>query len=36
MDGRFNAAAAAFRRRLQESSHGEVPMVKPCEDERTL
>lgn len=28
-DGRFKAAAAAFRLRLQDSSHGEVPIVKP-------
>ena len=34
--GRFSAVAAALRRRLHDSSHGEVPMVKPCELETTL
>lgn len=35
-EGLFTATAAAFRRALHDSSHGEVPIVKPCEDERTL
>lgn len=34
--GRFSAVAAAFRRRLQDSSQGEVPMVKPWELDTTL
>jgi hypothetical protein len=34
--GRFRAVAAAFRRCLQLSSHGEVPIVKPCELDTTL
>lgn len=34
--GRFNAVAAAFRRCLQDSSHGEVPIVKPWDVEITL
>lgn len=27
--------AAAFLRRLHDSSHGEVPIVKPCEEDTT-
>lgn len=34
--GRFKAVAAAFRRCLQDSSHGDVPIVKPCELETTV
>lgn len=34
--GRFNAVAAAFLLCLQDSSHGDVPMVKPCEVDTTL
>jgi hypothetical protein len=34
--GRFRAVAAAFRRCLQDSSHGDVPIVKPWELETTL
>ena len=33
--GRFNAVDATLRRRLQDSSHGDVPTVKPCDDETT-
>ena len=33
--GRFSAVAAALRRRLHDSSHGEVPIVKPCDVETT-
>ena len=31
--GTFKAVAAALRRRLQESSHGDVPIVKFAESE---
>lgn len=35
MAGRLRAVPAALRRRLQDSSQGEVPMVKPCDVETT-
>jgi hypothetical protein len=34
--GRFRAVAAALRRFLHDSSHGEVPIVNPCEEETTV
>ena len=34
--GRFRAVAAALRRYLQEASQGEVPIVKPWEEETTV
>lgn len=34
--GRFKAVAAAFRRCLQDSSQGEVPIVKPWELDTTV
>lgn len=34
--GRFSAVAAALRRALHDSSHGEVPIVNPSEDETTV
>lgn len=33
--GRLRAVAAAFRLALQDSSQGDVPIVKPCEEETT-
>ena len=33
--GRFNAEAAAFRRRFSDSEAGEVPMVNPAVDDKT-
>ena len=33
--GRFSAVAAALRRFLQESSHGDVPIVNPCDEDTT-
>jgi len=34
--GLFRAVAAAFLRFLQDSSHGEVPMVKAADAETTV
>lgn len=34
--GRLSAVAAALRRCLHDSSHGDVPMVKPCELDTTV
>lgn len=34
--GLFSAVAAALRRALHDSSHGDVPMVNPSEEDTTV